>query len=322
MAWLSSRSLVPLIAGALMLVGGGCGEEDEGLSYSQNIRPIFGQRCAVCHRANGPSGVDIQDPFAPTEGLVNSVNRFQQRTPSLNLPLQNVVPGDPDNSFLLHKIDPDIALPPDPDGSGPLEPPAGVKMPLQIPLLDCLQVHIIEQWVLAGAPQGDVMFRDPGAPARGVVPATDETNEIPACPEIPEAMRSYRADIEPIFGTEADLDQTLNAQGGVCTPGPNRPCPRCIYCHYRGSQQVPDLTDVFNPVTGLVGAPARYRGNMMRVAPGDLENSLLIQKLRYERFTGGFARSDYGAQMPYSFDPLSRTQVETVRQWILEGAKP
>lgn len=323
-AWLSSRSFAPLLAGALLLAGGGCGEEDEGLTYSQNIRPIFGQRCAVCHRADGPSGVDIQDPYAATEGLVNSVNRFQQMNPALNLPARNVVPGEPDNSFLLHKIDPDIALPADPDGSGPLEPPAGVKMPLQIPLLDCLQVHIIEQWVLAGAPQATVMFADPGAPARAAVPATAETNEIPACPAIPPAMRSYSNDIEPIFGTKADLDRMLDADGGVCTPGPNKPCPRCIYCHYEVSREtpLPDLTNVFDPVNGLVNAPARYRGNMRRVAPGDLENSLLIQKLRYERFTGGFARSDYGAQMPYSFDPLSRTQVDTVRQWILEGAKP
>lgn len=195
-------------------------------------------------------------------------------------------------------------------------------MPLQIPLLDCVQVHTIQQWVLAGAPQADVAFEDPGAPARGVVPATAETLEIPACPEIPRAMRTYRADIEPIFGTEADLDRNLDADGGVCTPGPNKPCARCIYCHYRGSTTPADLTDVFNPVTGLVNAPARRSGNLMRVAPGNLEDSLLIQKLRYELFTTGFARSDYGAQMPYAFDELSRTQIETVRQWILEGAKP
>jgi hypothetical protein len=183
-------------------------------------------------------------------------------------------------------------------------------------------VHIIQQWVLAGAPQADVPFADPGAAATAVVPETEETLEIPACPAIPAAMRTYRADIEPIFGTEADLDSNLAAGGGVCTPGPNKPCPRCIYCHYRGSATQPDLTDVFNPVTGLVNAPARRSGNLMRVAPGNLENSLLIQKLRYELFKTGFARSDYGAQMPYAFGELSRTQVETVRQWILDGAKP
>lgn len=315
-------SLARVLAGALLLASGGCGSEDEGLSYTDDIRPIFGQRCAICHRADGPSGVDIQDPYAPVEGLVNSVNRFQQMNPALNLPARNVVPGEPENSFLMYKIDPDLQLPADPDQAGPQEAPAGAKMPLQIPLLDCEQVHIIEQWVLAGAPQADVAFQDPGAPARAAVPATDETKEIPACDAIAPATRTFRGDIEPIFGTETDLDQNLAAGGGVCTPGPDKPCPRCIYCHYQGSPTPPDLTDVFNPQTGLVNAPARYRGNMMRVAPGDLDNSLLIQKLHYERFTTGFARSDYGAQMPYSFDALSRTQVETVRQWILEGAKP
>jgi hypothetical protein len=319
-------AFLPLLASVVLLAVGGCGSEDEGLTYARNVRPIFGQRCAICHRADGPSGVDIQNPYASVEGLVNSANRFKQLHPELNLPAQNVVPGEPENSFLMYKIDDSLPLPPDPDATptsnGPLEPPAGKRMPLQIPELDCEQVHIIEQWVMAGAPQGQVPFADPGAPARPIVPATDETLAIPACAAIPAAMRSFSSDIEPIFGTEQDLDRTLNTEGGVCTPGAGKPCPRCIYCHYQGSQTPPDLTDVFNPVTGLVNAPARYRGNMMRVAPGDLENSLLIQKLHYERFTTGFARSDYGAKMPYSFDPLSRTQIETVRQWILEGAKP
>lgn len=324
----SFTALLPLLAGVVLLAASGCGSEDEGLTYTRNIRPIFGQRCAICHRADGPSGVDIQNPYSSQEGLVNSPNRFKQLHPELNLPAQNVVPGDPDNSFLMYKIDPELTLPADPDKTattnGPLEPPAGSKMPLQVPQLDCKQVHIIEQWVLANAPQGNVMFSDPGAPARALVPATDDTLEIPACPLIEPAMRSFIADIQPIFGTKADLDRNLAADAGVCTPGDNKPCPRCIYCHYEVSDTTPkpDLTDVFNPVTGLVNAPAKYRGNTMRVAPGSLENSLLIQKLHYELFTTGFARSDYGAQMPYSFDPLSRTQIETVRQWILEGAKP
>jgi hypothetical protein len=100
-------------------------------------------------------------------------------------------------------------------------------------------------------------------------------------------------------------------------------CPRCIYCHYENGPNPPDLTDVFNSVTGLVDAPARGRADMKRVDPRHPENSLLIQKLHYENFaTAGVARSDYGAQMPYSFDPLSPNQIETVREWILEGAKP
>src|SRR5689334_6259756 len=138
----------------------GCGEADEGFTYRTKVAPIFNNRCTICHRPGGPSGVDIQNPFSPDEGLVNSRNRFSVLHPELNLPGNNVVPGDPDNSFLMYKIDPDAKrLPPDPDGDGPQEPPAGAHMPLQIELLDYVQVHIIEEWVKAGAPAVDTEFQ-------------------------------------------------------------------------------------------------------------------------------------------------------------------
>ena len=302
----------------------GCGETDEGFTYKKKVAPILNNRCTICHRPGGPSGVDIQNPFSPDEGLRNSRNGFAALHPELNLPAYNVAEGDPDNSFLMYKIDPESKLlPPDPDGEGPQEPPAGAHMPLKIEPLDYVQVHIIEEWVKAGAPPPDTMFQDPGAPATAAVPAMGDKGAIPARAAIPMAMRSFAKDIQPIIGTESDLDRTLSETGGVCTPSATRVCARCIYCHYENGPNPPDLTDVFNSVTGLVNAPALGRADMKRVDPGHPENSLLIQKIHYENFaTAGVARSDYGAQMPYSFDPLSRNQIETVRQWILEGAKP
>ena len=62
---------------------------------------------------------------------------------------------------------------------------------------------------------------------------------------------------------------------------------------------------------------ATYRGDMVRVLPGDPDNSLLILKVRAQR-----PDSDIGAQMPYSYNPLTDSQVDLVRQWIVEGAKP
>lgn len=302
----------------------GCGEPEEGITYKKKVAPIFNNRCTICHRPEGPSGVDIQNPFSPDEGLRNSKNGFSTLHPELNLPEYNVAEGDPDNSFLMYKIDPDSnLLPRDPDGDGPQEPPAGAHMPLKIEPLDYVQVHIIEQWVIAGAPGVDTKFQDPGAPATPAVPAMGDKGAIPARDAIPAAMRSFGQDIQPIIGIQTDLDRTLSETGGVCTPTATKVCPRCIYCHYENGPNPPDLTAVFDPVKGLVNAPARGRADMKRVDPGHPENSLLIQKIHYENFaTSGVARSDYGAQMPYSFDPLTPNQVQTVRQWILEGAKP
>lgn len=311
--------LAGVVAGA---AGLGCGEAEEGSTYRGNVRPIFSQRCGICHRPGGPSGIDIQNPFSPDGGLAVTKNGFKLKHPELNVPVDNVLAGDPDNSFLIYKIDDSIRLPPDPDDDGPLEPLAGAHMPLKIPELKYEQVHVIEEWVKAGAPRPDVMFQDPGAPATPLLPATADRAEIPARPAIPPQLRSFGVDIQPIIGTQADLSRTLSETGGVCTPTDTKVCARCIHCHYEDGPTPPDLSDVFNSETGLVGAQARYRLDMKRVDPGHPENSLLIQKIHYENFTTGVARSDYGARMPYSFDPLSRTQVDTVRQWILEGAKP
>jgi hypothetical protein len=91
---------------------------------------------------------------------------------------------------------------------------------------------------------------------------------------------------------------------------------RCICCHYEGSPNPLDLSDPFGP-NGLVGVNATYRAGMQRVAPGDPEQSLLMIKV-----TAMESTSDYGAPMPYSFTKLTTAQVDIVRQWILEGARP
>ena len=299
-----------------------CSNSEESTGYSDTVAPIFSQRCTICHRPGGPSGVDIQNPFAPGEGLAVTKNSFKVLHPELDVPEYNVLAGDPDNSFLMYKIDPSVSLPKPAPNDPSAEPPAGVHMPLQIPLLDYVQVHIIEEWVKQGAPAPDVEFQDPGAPATPAVPATGDKGEIPAHDAIPPATRSFAKDIQPIIGTEADLDRTLSETGGVCTPSSTKVCPRCIYCHYENGPNPPDLTAVFDPVKGLVNAPARGRADMLRVDPGDLDNSLLIQKIHYENYVGGAPRSDFGSQMPYSFSELTPTQIQTVRQWILDGAKP
>jgi hypothetical protein len=93
----------------------------------------------------------------------------------------------------------------------------------------------------------------------------------------------------------------------------------CIYCHYDGSAAPGDLTNPFGP-NGVVNVDAVYRSDLKRVAPGDPEHSLLILKVRPHDENTDY--SDVGVQMPYKFDELSSNQVDIVRQWISQGAKP
>lgn len=270
-----------------------CGGEEpfDGVTYAESVRPIFNRRCTTCHRPGGPSGVDIRNPFSeeapPNAGLVRARTQWKLRNPSLSIPDYNIEPGDPDNSFLIYKIaDPSLGLlPEDPDGqAGPAAPPAGSPMPLQVPALSAEEIALIEDWVSAGAPPGDFTDGD-------------------------SAARSFEADIRPIFGVEDELNQV----NGVCAPG--RVCARCVYCHYDGTPNPPNLSDPFGP-DGVVGVVSTLRTDLKRVEPGDPERSLLIQRIRPN------PPSEYGSRMPYSFRALSQDEVDLVEQWISDGARP
>lgn len=240
----------------------GCGETDNGVTYGDDVGRLFNRRCTTCHRPGTPIGVDIQNPFAPETGLVTSRNSwydvYEGETPELN-----VVPFEPENSFLMDKLIGESALPPDPDGPGPEGPHGGAPMPLQIAPLTPEEIAAFETWVAQGA-LNDASF----------------------------------APVRQIIGDEARI-------GG-----------KCIFCHYEGTPNPPNLTDPFGR-EGLVNVPAIYRADMVRVLPGDPERSLLIQKIRLDA-----PDSIYGAQMPYSYNPLTSREIEIVRQWILEGARP
>jgi hypothetical protein len=234
------------------------GEEDNGVTYGDDIQPVFKARCTTCHHPTSPIGVDIQNPFAADRGLVNAANSWALEHPEENLPPRNVVPGEPENSFLIDKL----------TGNLPVNGYGGEAMPYQVPPVDARELGILEQWVTDGA--------EPG-------PFFDDN-------------------VRPIFGSE---ESSGAYYGG-----------KCIFCHYTGSPNPLDLSNPFGP-NGLVNVGASYRGGMVRVLPGNPDESLMILKVRALK-----ADSDIGAQMPYSFSPLTAAQVDTVRQWILEGARP
>jgi hypothetical protein len=293
----------------------GCAEEEQGVTYSDNIRPIFGQRCVICHLPQTAwSRVDIQNPYSTRpipdhpeyglQGLALAQNQWKltHAVEAAALPDLNVAEGDPDNSFLLDKVSgPALGLlPPDPDGDGPQLGAGGSPMPLLVPRLTQAQVNLIEDWVTAGAPDGSQVFQ-----ARDPV----------TCPTTPCVTRNFSIHVQPIFGEE----DKLRASNGVCNPNEGF-CGRCVLCHYKDTPNAPDLTQPFGPrglIFGTQTIEASYRSGIARVQPGEPENSLLIHKIRAEA-----PSSDYGPQMPYSFDPLSPTQLDLVRRWIAEGAHP
>jgi hypothetical protein len=113
------------------------------VSFERDVKPLF-EGCVYCHYT-GSLVIDIEAPFTPTTGLVDSDNTWAIAHPEGNTPAKNVVPGDPDNSFVLQKLaDPEL----DPAT-------AGEKMPWQVPSVTETELTAIRQWITDGAQNDD-----------------------------------------------------------------------------------------------------------------------------------------------------------------------
>ena len=89
--------------------------------------------CTSCHNAIGArfsGGLDLSAAVA-YNSLVNVASRAKPGA-------IRVIPGDPDNSYLIHKL----------EGRGDI---AGVRMPISGPFLTSGQIFIIRRWIELGA---------------------------------------------------------------------------------------------------------------------------------------------------------------------------
>ncbi len=118
--------------------GTGLDEDDGGdeVTLSQDVQPIFTGNCALtgCH-----AGSDPKEGMSLGEGLAfsNVVNVAARQLLSMN----RVTPNQPDNSYLVHKVqDTHMAA----GGSGS-------RMPEGQPPLSQSDIDLIRAWIQAGA---------------------------------------------------------------------------------------------------------------------------------------------------------------------------
>jgi hypothetical protein len=140
---LSLHGISVIVLGALLgaCAGNGDGLDENGRPIGETPPPgddpfttiqqtIFTPICTTCHAgAQAPVGLRLEDGVSYTM-LVD--------VPSAQVPgLRRVAPGDPDNSYLVHKVEGTAAV--------------GRRMPLGLSPLDQEQIDLIRQWIAAGA---------------------------------------------------------------------------------------------------------------------------------------------------------------------------
>jgi hypothetical protein len=128
------------VAGAAM---GACDEKLADLTGpTPNLKPtlssiqseVFSQQCVGCHTnvgRNPPQGLLLTEGNA----YANLVGIASRQKPGL----QRVAPGDPENSYLIHKVEGRAGI-------------SGVRMPFNGTALTDGQILVIKRWIELGAP--------------------------------------------------------------------------------------------------------------------------------------------------------------------------
>ena len=88
--------------------------------------------------------------------------------------------------------------------------------------------------------------------------------------------------------------------------------PICEGCHAGANAPVGLRLDAANSYALLVGIASGEQPSLMRVAPGDPNNSYLVQKLE--------GTAAVGQRMPLGLPALPQADIDVIRQWIADGA--
>jgi hypothetical protein len=125
-------------------------------------------------------------------------------------------------------------------------------------------------------------------------------------------------------GNGEGLDQNgrpVGSEGGGSTPltadlqsiQDNVFTPICSRCHIGANAPEGLQLDAAHSYSLLVGVPSVEDSSLLRVKPGDPDNSYMIRKIQ-----GG--PGIVGGQMPLGLAPLPQSTIDVIRTWVANGA--
>jgi hypothetical protein len=141
----ANRSLLPVGIASVALALAGCGSgSGDGMATGtsgpiQGLQPtlasiqsnVFTPICTGCHSGqSAPQGLDL----SAGNSAAHLINVQSPQDPTLT----RVIPGDPDHSLLIQKL----------EGTQTV----GQRMPRGGPFLDQSTINVIRQWIANGAP--------------------------------------------------------------------------------------------------------------------------------------------------------------------------
>src|SRR5271154_6182362 len=89
--------------------------------------------------------------------------------------------------------------------------------------------------------------------------------------------------------------------------------PICSKCHIGASAPEGLQLDASHSYNSLVGVPSVEDPTLLRVKPGDPDDSYMVHKIEG-------APGIVGGQMPLGETPLPQATIAAIRQWITDGA--
>jgi len=125
-----------LVVASLLLTGIAAAQGADDVSYRGQIQPIFNAQCVYCHVTGAENGGLNLSRSASHAALVGA--------PSSESALARVKAGEPEASYLWHKL----------NGSHVAVGGSGNAMPMSDPprLLEPAQRALFKAWIEAGAP--------------------------------------------------------------------------------------------------------------------------------------------------------------------------
>jgi hypothetical protein len=103
------------------------------VSFKSDVQPILNENCVACHQSGSAERGLVLEAGKAYQNIVN----IRSKESKLNL----ITPGQPDQSYLLHKL----------SGTQKKVAGSGEQMPLGDPLPPA-KVLVVQRWIAAGAP--------------------------------------------------------------------------------------------------------------------------------------------------------------------------